>query len=275
MLHIIITLVLFLVLPFIASLIIFFIYYWFKGLRPKPHQSKIIGHGSKLYRIFVQLPHRLVLDWFNRDLDTFPEYGIRLICGEQGSGKTVTLAYLLRWYQRCYPLLKVKTNFGFIAEDGAINDYRDIIASHNDHLGEIDCIDEVQNWFSSLQSKDFPIEMLNEITQQRKQRKMVLCTSQVFTRVAKPIREQTYLIYEPYTFFGCLTFVIKKKPLLDASGNVDKYKFRGCFFFVHDDDLRNSFDTYRKIESMFKSGFKPLSERYGSDPSIINNINNK
>jgi hypothetical protein len=267
-----ILLVLCIVLPFITSVVIFFAWFWFGGLRPKPHASKIVGHGSKLYRLYIEFPYRLVMDWFNRDLDTFPEYGIRLICGEQGSGKTVTMAYLLRWYKKCYPKLRIKTNFGFVAEDAPINDYTDIIASHNEHYGEIDCIDEVQNWFSSLQSKDFPIEMLNEITQQRKQRKMVLCTSQVFTRVAKPIREQTYLIYEPFTFFGCFTFVLKRKPLLDASGNVDKYKFRGCFFFIHNDELRNSFDTYRKIESMFQSGFKPLSERYGSDGNVI--INN-
>lgn len=242
-------------------------------MRCKPHVSKILGHGSKLYRFFVKFPQRLVLDYFNKDRDTFPEYGIRLICGEQGSGKTVTMAYLLRWYQKCYPLLKVKTNFGYIYENGTINDYTDIIASHNNNLGEIDCIDEVQNWFSSLQSKDFPVEMLNEITQQRKQRKMVLCTSQVFTRVAKPIREQTYLIYEPYTFFGCLTVVLKKKPVLDSSGNVDKFKWRGIFFFVHNDELRNSFDTYRKIESMFKSGFKPLSERYSNSNITVINSN--
>lgn len=258
----------FVVLPFLASLFIFFVYYFIKGYRLKPHTSKKVGFGSKLYRLFIRFPERLVLDWFNKDLDMFPEYGIRLICGEQGSGKTVTLAYLLRWYKKCYPKLRIKTNFGYKAEDAVINDYTDIVASENGIYGEIDCIDEVQNWFSSLQSKDFPVEMLNEITQQRKQRKMVLCTSQVFTRVAKPIREQTYMIYQPFTLFGCLTFVFKRKPVLDASGNVEKYLWRGCFFFVHDDDLRDSFDTYRKIESMVKVGFKPLLERYSNDLDV-------
>lgn len=271
MLDILIKVLLCLTLPFIAALMIFFVYYYLRGMRFKPHTSKVVKFGSKLYRLYVKFPERLVLDIFNRDLDMFPEYGIRLICGEQGSGKTVTMAFLLKWYQKRYPKLRVKTNFGYIYEDSVINDYTDIVSSHNGIYGEIDCIDEVQNWFSSLQSKDFPIEMLNEITQQRKQRKMVLCTSQVFTRVAKPIREQTYLIYEPFTLFGCLTFVIKKKPVLDASGNVDKYKYRGIFFFVHNDELRNSFDTYRKIDSMIKSGFKPLSERYSNDIIINNN----
>lgn len=273
--HYFITLLLCIFLPFLVSLLIFGIYYFFKGMRPLSHESKLIGFGSKLHRLYIKFPERLVLDWYNRNLDTFPEYGIRLICGEQGSGKTVTLAYLLRKYQKEYPKIKMKTNFGYIYEDGVIYDYKDIVSSHNGIYGEIDCIDEVQNWFSSLQSKDFPVEMLNEITQQRKQRKMVLCTSQVFSRVAKPIREQTYMIYEPFTVFGCLTVVFKRKPVLDSSGNVDRYLWRGIFFFIHNDELRNSFDTYRKIESMVKSGFKPLSERYGNSIQQININNNK
>lgn len=32
------------------------------------------------------------------------------------------------------------------------------------------------------------------------------------------------------------------------------------YFFVHDDKLRNSYDTYHVIESLSKSGFKPRTE---------------
>ena len=32
------------------------------------------------------------------------------------------------------------------------------------------------------------------------------------------------------------------------------------YFFVHDDELRNVYDTYHVIESLSKSGFKPRSE---------------
>lgn len=32
------------------------------------------------------------------------------------------------------------------------------------------------------------------------------------------------------------------------------------YFFVHDDKLRDSYDTYHVIESLSKSGFKPRSE---------------
>lgn len=32
-------------------------------------------------------------------------------------------------------------------------------------------------------------------------------------------------------------------------------KSRGFYFFVHDEKLRESYDTYRVIESLSKSGF--------------------
>lgn len=32
------------------------------------------------------------------------------------------------------------------------------------------------------------------------------------------------------------------------------------YFFVHDDKLRNSYDTYHVIESLSRSGFKSCSE---------------
>ncbi len=44
------------------------------------------------------------------------------------------------------------------------------------------------------------------------------------------------------------------------NGNVKEFKKRGMYFFVHDDKLRNSYDTYHVIESLSKSGFKPRSE---------------
>ena len=41
--------------------------------------------------------------------------------------------------------------------------------------GVIVVMDELQNWFSSNDSKNFPPEMLSVITQNRKNRRMVLC----------------------------------------------------------------------------------------------------
>jgi len=250
---------LYLLSPFMVLCALWYLYWRFvKKMKPIKGEYKAIGYGNLFKRIFIDFPKQLVYDVLNSDPDFFKEHGVHIIAGEQGSGKTVTAAYLLRRFKKMYPKLKIKTNFCYKYEDSQIKHWSDVVASENGIYGEIDVIDEVQNWFNSLQSKDFPIEMMTEITQQRKQRKVILGTSQVFTRVAKPIREQTSFLYLPMTLFGCLTIVRKYKPEIKSdSGQPDKLKLRGLFFFVHDAELRDSFDTYHKIEQMAIQGFKP------------------
>lgn len=243
--------------PFIISLIGHFLYYYFvKDMRFKEGEYRYFGHGSFFRRILIDLPRQIILDRFNNDPDEFKEYGVHIIAGKQGTGKSITLTYLLMRYQEMYPKLKVATNYYYKYEDKHIEHWKDIINYNNGKYGVIVVLDEIQNWFNSLQSKDFPPEMLTEITQQRKQRKIIFGTSQVFGRVAKPIREQTYMLYEPTTLFGCLTFVRKYDITTDISGNTDTKKYRGCFFFIQNPEIRGSFDTYRKVEQLSKEGFK-------------------
>ena len=237
------------------------IVYRLKGFKRLKGEYRYVGYGSKLKRLLIDFPRQLAYDYLTFDPDTFRDYGFHLLTGKQGSGKTITLVYLLRRYQKMYPKLVVKTNMNYKHEHGQINHWKDLIFSNNGIYGEIDVIDEVQNWFSSNQSKDFPPDMLQEITQQRKQRKMIIGTSQVFTRVAKPIRENVYLVYEPRTIFGCLTIVKKYEPIMDDKGTVIQQKPRGMFFFVHNKEIRESFDTYKKIEKLAADGFVNRNEQ--------------
>ena len=55
--------------------------------------------------------------------------------------------------------------------------------------------------------------------------------------------------------------VRKYKPLLSADGLTDTKNLIGMFFFVHNKELRESFDTYHKIEKMSQQGFKSEGER--------------
>lgn len=249
--------ILFILSPFLISMLINFLYFYFvKGMRFKEGDYHYVGHGSIIKKLFIEFPRQFVLDLFNRDPDEFKDFGVHIIAGKQGSGKSITLTYLLLRYQEMYPKAKVATNYFYAYQDKAITHWKDIINYLNDKYGVIVVLDEIQNWFNSLQSKDFPPEMLTEITQQRKQRKVIFGTSQVFSRVAKPIREQTYMLYEPSTIFGCVTIVRKYEVSTNTDGLTDTKKYRGCFFFVQNDKLRNSFDTYRKVENLSASGFK-------------------
>lgn len=253
--------ILYLLLPFIIPMLFFFIQGIIKGKRIKKSEygtKRMLRHGSKLKRLFIDFPRRFINDLFERDPDFFSESGVHVVAGEQGAGKTITVAYMLLRFKKMYPKCRIKTNFSYKYQDGEITHWRDVVGSENGIYGEIDVLDEMQTWFSSMQSKDFPPEMLTEISQQRKQRKMIIGTTQVFGRVSKPIREQVTLLYEPFTIFGCLTVVRVYRPQVSADdGIVDKKKLRKIFFFVHNEEIRNAFDTYKKISKYVDDGFQP------------------
>lgn len=245
---------------FIFSSLIWFCYFrLIKKVKPIKNECRRYKTGFIFKRLFWDFPRQLVNDILTIDPNTFKEYGMHLLCGEQGSGKTTLMAYLIRKYKYVYPRVKVRSNFDCTLQDYELKSWKDLTLNTNGIYGEIDCIDEIQNWFSSNESKNFPPDMLTVITQQRKVRRCILATSQVFTRVAKPIRENTYLMYYPFTVFGCLTFVRVYKPILDEEGKLKEKKLRKFFFFVHDKELRNMFDSYKTICSLSRSGFKPLN----------------
>lgn len=259
--------------PFILSGWLWFIFYFWKGMRLPKRQTlpTKIKNNSILARLFILFPRQFILDLFHRNPDAFPHHGLHLFCGEQGAGKTLAMIHFADTLKKKYPLANVRANFKVEFADKQINSIDDIIFQSNGELGEVQMIDEIQTWFNSLESKNFPIEMIQEICQQRKQRKIILGTSQVFTRVAKPIREQTMLIYEPITILGCMTIVRVSKPSLDENGGVLKKRRVKMYFFVHNEYLRNCYDTYEKIERLNKKGFKPTNEQIQS-PSPISTI---
>ena len=146
--------------PFLLSLLIHFLYFYFvKNMRFKEGEYQYVGYGSKLKRILIELPRQIILDRFNRDPDHFPEYGVHIIAGKQGSGKSITLTYMLLRYQKMYPKIKIKTNYYYEFEDARIGHWKDVVNGTNGIYGEIDVLDEIQNWFNSLQSKDFPEQL--------------------------------------------------------------------------------------------------------------------
>lgn len=245
--------------PIIIHMILRVFYYKFKKLDFPVMPS--IKKESLIYRIYIKFPKRYIDDLLLKVPDDFEEYGIRMVCGEQGSGKTITVVYLLQQWARRYENMKVITNMNYSKQDASLLHWKDIMKLNNGTKGVAVVIDEIQTWFSSLQSKDFPIEMLTELSQQRKQRKVILGTAQVFSRIGKPIREQTHIVYVPKTYFGCLTLVRITKSIYWDDQKQEFKKYDGMFFFVHDEEIRGAFDTYLKIEKYKEQGFKSDLER--------------
>lgn len=240
-------------LPFLTACIIYFLYYRIKGYKPlKCHLGRFKEHNI-FYKLFVQLPCRIVLDYYTKDPDIFKEYGFYMVVGEQGAGKSVTMAYLLHKWQTIYPKLKVISNMGYKYEDTKLIDLSQLSLDTNGIYGEVDVIDEVQSVLGTEFSKNFPEYFKELIHQQRKVRRCILGGTQNFEQVAKAIRLQCKYIFLVRTYFNCFTVVKQYKSVLDKDAKLItdvRNKPVKQFCFVHDDYLRNSFDSYKTVDKI-------------------------
>lgn len=237
-----------------------------KGKRFPKNSGKIVKRPSIFRRIFIDTPYQFVIDLFNKEDDFFPYQGLIIFEGRQGAGKTISMVEFCMRMQEERPKAKVITNLGYKYENKRLKDWRMLVDYKNGHLGVIVCMDELQNWFSSNDSRNFPPEMLSVITQNRKNRRIILGTSQNFYLLAKAIRSQATEVRKCTTLLGCLTIVRRFEPILDSEGNVVEWKKRGMYFYVHNKKLRESYDTYKVIENLSKSGFK--------DQQVVDNTTN-
>lgn len=189
------------------------------------------------------------------DKNRFPFYGTHFFSGHQGSGKTISSIRFVRAIKKAYPDCILISNCYIDCADVITDDLNVFIDYNNDDKGVIMYIDEIQNTFSSI-NRDFPIDLLAEICQQRKQSKMLVTCSQVFSRVNRCIREQCHFLFKPFTLFGCLTFIISGMPEFDSDYNIKELKNKKFECFIHSTELYNSFDTYEKISKLQNAGKK-------------------
>lgn len=132
-----------------------------------------------------------------RQTKQFPYQGLHLFTGCQGSGKTLLMMHAVSQMHEEFPDALIVSNisiFGIpcIPYQGV----QDFDKYQNGDKGIIFIIDEIHTLFSSLQSAKMPESTLTVWSQNRKNRRVILGTSQRFTRVAKGIREQTLYNYE-------------------------------------------------------------------------------
>ena len=233
----------------------FLVFKFYFKLEYRPSGVVPIKKRGLLKQLLYDVPKRYVMDLYEREPGFFRPKGIHIFCGEQGCGKTIAALEMMLRLQKQYPLSKMITNFGVTSEDDELKEWQQLLTYTNGHKGVIVGIDEIQNWFMSGLNK-LPEGMLEVATQNRKNNRILCCTAQVFTRVNKGLREQVTMVYNPHTFLGCFTVVVKRKPVFDSEGNVIDMKYRGMYCFTHTEELRSAYDTYKVIHTLAKEGFK-------------------
>lgn len=197
----------------------------------------------------------------------FNEYGVTMYCGRQGYGKTVAMVEYLERMRKRYPKAIILTNFGYVNQTAAFEDWRQFYDVRNGLDGVIFAIDEIQNEWNSTKWKEFPENLLSEITQQRKQRVKIIASSQVYTRVVKPLREQTFEVVECRTLAGRWTFT-KAFDALEYESVISQPTLKNHLHrlyrrnFVQDTKLRELYDTSQKVQKMRDTEYIPRNERY-------------
>lgn len=202
----------------------------------------IIDNIRYNYRYAKEHPDRMLLN------------GIICFCGEQGSGKTLSAVNYLESICKRFPLAIVCTNLDLRLDiDNVIVPYvgvESLIDINNDELGVIYLIDEIHLEFNSLESKKMDSNIFTLVSQQRKQRKHIIGTSQVFSRIAKPFREQFKYAVLCRSYFG----MFFKQEIYRASsvGTEDDIKAElspaGVRWYISNPDMFSKYDTLKVIE---------------------------
>ena len=113
-------------------------------------------------------------------------------------------------------------------------------------------VDEIQLYMNSLESKNINIEVITQISQQRKQRKHIIATSQVFGRMAKPLREQFSSVMLCKNYFGCVQInaLLDRDSLEsdDSTGTNISGEVKDKFVWFHSPAMYERYDTSRVIE---------------------------
>ena len=186
------------------------------------------------------------LDDYRNNPFHFRVFGTCIFCGAQGFGKTLSAVQYVLNLRRMYPRSILVSNVSikscpfntimneayqlvylptgeiidtdWILQHASDSDYQPVNIEYtgldmlkyvnNNEYGVIFLIDELHLELNSLESKNIDIEVMVEISQQRKQRKHIVGTSQIFMRLAKPLREQIHDIIICRNFLSCFQFTI-------------------------------------------------------------------
>ena len=209
-----------------------------------------------LARLFYWKVKDLFNSFKNRKEKKIHLFGIYGFFGLPGQGKTLSMTAELMGLRRKYGNdIYIFTNYGFKQEDKPFDNWRMLLDTYDKPC--VFAWDEVQNEFNSRDFKNFPIELLTLLTQNRKGHgKRIYYTAQRYSRVDKVFRELSFLVGDCRTILGRYTrvrwFDTEDYEMLQSTPDVNKrikIKPRKVDKFIQTDDIRDNYDSYQMLES--------------------------
>lgn len=186
----------------------------------------------------------------------FNPSGLVVFCGGQGAGKTLSaVRYIDRLCKR-YPDAWLVSNCNLsipsyqheLLEYTGLNDTGDL---DNGYKGIILFLDEIQTEFSSLESNKISPSILQKISQQRKRRLHIVGTSQLFSRIAKPFREQCNVAVDCSCFANCIQInkVIDFGTIAENSnGELTSYEYAFRTMWFRAPRYYDMYNTFERVQ---------------------------
>lgn len=154
--------------------------------------------------------------------EEFPYSGLWIFSGPQGSGKTLLAMHCVKHILDTCPKVKLVSNINIFGTDAEPYTGLDSFHKHyNGQYGTIFLIDEIHTLYNSLMSANMSVTQITEWSQNRKNRRLILGTTQRYSRAAKGLREQCTWHYEcsRALFHRFYSFKIKDGADYDDDGN--------------------------------------------------------
>lgn len=190
----------------------------------------------------------------NKNPEELDVTGINIFTGSQGSGKSLSMIHVFKKLIYDFPKAIVVTNLEFNFEiPNKIKNYEGFedFKIENGIYGVIYLLDEIHLILNSLESKGVPLSIIVELSQQRKQRKLILGTSQVYSRMAKPLREQirNIIICKNYFSLFQINYLVDAFESQEDNNGKLKFKKMKVSFFFHRKEDYLAYDTYKKMDT--------------------------
>lgn len=248
-------------------------------------QKSLLREDIKFFDIFRNWKYKH--DFRKANPFFFDPIGTVIFCGSQGKGKTLSAVNYIYQILEAYPYCILCTNvalkdYPFTAhlegEKVVYNSTGEIVTSddilngtysdrviveysgldclkyiNNGYYGVVYLIDEIHLELNSLESKNIDVDVMVEISQQRKQRKHIVGTSQVYMRLAKPLREQIFDIVLCNNYFKIfqLNKLINGETAKEENGKLE-CEVKGRYFYIHSPEMYSRYDTFAKMKRYSK-----------------------
>lgn len=185
----------------------------------------------------------------------FQYAGLWIFSGAQGSGKTLLMMHLLKQVLEESPNAIVVSNISIYGIPSfPYTGIEDFNKYQNGKDGVIFVIDEIHTLFNSLESKNMPLSTMQVWCQNRKNRRLILGTSQRFNRVSKGVREQCTWNYECRRGIASLiySYRVYDGACYDEQGKYIEEEPKRCFYIPNVSVMR----MYNTLEVVKREEFK-------------------